>query len=99
MIQRLDHGASVIDALDSGLIDSDIWWYFVDMVCTLGLDTALERTCERLGSSSLVGMHRQATFLRWSLLLGALSVVLGVLFWHFRVFDELRHALSIQYAY
>ena len=99
MIQRLDHGASVIDALDSGLIDSDIWWYFVDMVCTLGLDTALERTCERLGSSSLVGMQRQATFLRWSLLLGALSVVLGVLFWHFRVFDELRHALSIQYAY
>ena len=98
-IQRLDHGASVIDALDSGLIDSDIWWYLVDMVCTLGLDTALERTCERLGSSSLIVLHRQATFLRWSLLLSALSVVLGVLFWHFRVFDELRHALSIHYAY
>ncbi len=99
MIQRLDHGASVIDALDSGLIDSDMWWYFVDMVCTLGLDTALERTCERLGSSSLVGIQRQAAYLRWSLLLSALSVVLGVLFWHFKVFDELRHALSIQYAY
>jgi hypothetical protein len=99
MIQRLDHGASVIDALDSGLIDSDIWWYFVDMVCTLGLDAALERTCERLGSSSLAVIHRQAIFLRWSLLLGALSIVLGILFWHFRVFDELRHALSIQYAY
>lgn len=99
MIQRLDHGASVIDALDSGLIDSDMWWYFVDMVCTLGLDTALERTCERLGSSSLIGIQRQAAYLRWSLLLSALSVVLGVLFWHFKVFDELRHALSIQYAY
>jgi hypothetical protein len=99
MIQRLDHGASVIDALDSGLIDSDMWWYFVDMVCTLGLDTALERTCERLGSSSLVSIQRQAAYLRWSLLLSALSVVLGVLFWHFKVFDELRHALSIQYAY
>jgi hypothetical protein len=99
MIQRLDHGASVIDALDSGLIDSDMWWYFVDMVCTLGLDTALERTCERLGSNSLVGIQRQAAYLRWSLLLSALSVVLGVLFWHFKVFDELRHALSIQYAY
>ena len=99
MIQRLDHGASVIDVLDSGLIDSDMWWYFVDMVCTLGLDTALERTCERLGSSSLVGIQRQAAYLRWSLLLSALSVVLGVLFWHFKVFDELRHALSIQYAY
>ena len=99
MIQRLDHGASVIDALDSGLIDSDMWWYFVDMVCTLGLDTALERTCERLGSSSVVGIQRQAAYLRWSLLLSALSVVLGVLFWHFKVFDELRHALSIQYAY
>ena len=99
MIQRLDQGASVIDALDSGLIDSDIWWYLVDMVSTLGLDTALERTCERLGSSSLVVIHRQATFLRWSLLLSALSIVLGVLFWHFRVFDELRHALSIHYAH
>jgi hypothetical protein len=25
--------------------------------------------------------------------------VLAVLFWHFRVFDELRHALSIHYAH
>jgi hypothetical protein len=33
------------------------------------------------------------------LLLSALSIVLGVLFWHFRVFDELRHALSIHYAH
>ncbi len=99
MIQRIDQGASVTDALDSGLIDSDIWWYFVDMVCTLGLDSALERTCERLESNSLHSVRRQAIFLRWSLLLTALSVVLGVLLWHFRVFDELRHALSIHYAH
>jgi hypothetical protein len=38
-------------------------------------------------------------FLRWTLLLFALAVVLAVLFWHFRVFDELRHALSIHYAH
>ena len=99
MIQHLDRGASVTEALDSGLIDTEIWWYFVDMVNTFGLDKALERTCERLGATSLQSIRRQALFLRWALLLFALSVVLGVLFWHFRVFDELRHALSIHYAH
>lgn len=99
MVQQLDRGASVTEALDSGLIDTEIWWYFVDMVCTFGLDKALERTCERLGATSLQSIHRQAMFLRWTLLLFALAVVLAVLFWHFRVFDELRHALSIHYAH
>jgi hypothetical protein len=99
MVQQLDRGASVTEALDSGLIDTEIWWYFVDMVCTFGLDKALERTCERLGATSLQSIRRQAMFLRWTLLLFALAVVLAVLFWHFRVFDELRHALSIHYAH
>lgn len=99
MVKHLDRGASVTDALDSGLIDTEIWWYFVDMVTTFGLDKALERTCERLGTTSLQSIRRQAMFLRWTLLLFALSVVLAVLFWHYRVFDELRHALSIHYAH
>jgi hypothetical protein len=99
MVARLDRGASVTEALDSGLIDADIWWYFVDMVSTFGLDRALERTCERLGTTSLQSIRRQAIFLRWTLLMFALSVVLAVLFWHFKVFDELRHALSVHYAH
>jgi|688.fasta_scaffold36031_3 type II secretory pathway component PulF len=99
MLQGIDQGCSVIEALDTGLIDSDIWWYFVDMVCTLGLDTALERTGERLASKSLHSIHKQAIFLRWILLFCALAIVLGVLFWHFQVFDELRYALTIHYAH
>ncbi len=99
MVEHLDRGASVTEALDSGLIDTEIWWYFVDMVSTFGLDKALERTCERLGATSLQSIRRQAIFLRWTLLMFALSIVLAVLFWHFRVFDELRHALSIHYAH
>jgi phosphate/sulfate permease len=99
MLKGIDQGCSVIEALDTGLIDSDIWWYFVDMVCTLGLDTALERTGERLASKSLHSIHKQAIFLRWILLFCALAIVLGVLFWHFQVFDELRYALTIHYAH
>jgi len=36
--------------------------------------------------------------LRWLLLLSAVVVVFAIAFWHFRVFDELRQALSLYYA-
>lgn len=98
MMTRLDLGAHTVDALDTGLIDQEIWWYFTDMLQTLGLDEALYRTRQRIEVSALKQIKTQAIFLRWSLLLLALAIVLGVAFWHIRVFEELRQALSLHYS-
>lgn len=98
MMTRLDLGAHTMDALDTGLIDPEIWWYFTDLLETLGLDEALQRTRQRTEIYALKRIHTQGVYLRWSLLLLALSVVLGIALWHIRVFDELRQALSLHYA-
>lgn len=98
MVMRLDSGASVMDAMDTGLIDREIWWYFTDLVQTLGLDAALCRTKKRTETNALLKIDRQALYLRWALLLFALTVVLGVALWHLRVFEELRQALNLYYS-
>jgi hypothetical protein len=98
MLTRLDLGAHIVDALDTGLVDKEIWWYFTDLLSTLGLDEALQRTRLRTQTHALALIHAQALFMRWGLLLFALSIVLGIAFWHVRVFEELRQALSLHYA-
>jgi len=98
MLARIDAGFEVIEALDTGLVDEQTWWYFTDMVRTLGLDAGLQRTCERLSAHTVGKLSRQAMVIRWALLLCSVSVVLGIAFWHFRVFEELRQGLSLYYA-
>jgi len=98
MVTRLDLGAQATDALDTGLIDPEIWWYFTDLTQTLGLDEALHRTRLRTEVHAIKCIGMQALYLRWSALLFALGVVLGVAFWHTQVFDELRQALSLHYS-
>jgi len=98
MVRRLDLGAPATDALDTGLIDLAIWWYFTDLTRTLGLDEALQRTRLRTEIYALKCIGLQALYLRWGALLFALGIVLGVAFWHAQVFDELRQALSLHYS-
>jgi hypothetical protein len=98
MITRLDLGAQTTDALNTGLIDPEIWWYFTDLTRTLGLDEALHRTRLRTELHAVKRIGTQALYLRWGALLFALSVVLGIAFWHAQVFDELRQALSLHYS-
>ena len=98
MLIRIDAGYEAIDALDTGLIEDQTWWYFTDMVRTLGLDIGLQRTCERLAAHTVIKLSRQAMFIRWALLLCSVSIVLGIAFWHVRVFEELRQGLSLYYA-
>lgn len=98
MLARIDAGLEAIDALDTGLVDEQTWWYFTDMVLTLGLDTGLQRTCKRLSDHTVGKLSKQAILIRWVLLLCSVSIVLGVAFWHVRVFEELRQALSLYYA-
>ncbi len=98
MVTRLDLGVHATDAMDTGLIDPLIWWYFTDLVQTLGLDEALHRTRLRTEVHALKHINTQSIYLRWSSLLFALMVVLGVAFWHFQVFEELRQSLSLHYS-
>ena len=98
MLLRIDAGALAVDALNTGLIDRETWWYFTDMVHTLGLDEGLQRTKNRLAVHTVRRLQRQALTLRWLLLLAAVAVVFAIAFWHFRVFDELRQSLSLYYA-
>jgi hypothetical protein len=98
MVRRLDLGAPATDALDTGLIDPDIWWYFTDLTRTLGLDEALQRTRLRTEVYALKCIGMQALYLRWGALLFALAIVLGIAVWHAQVFDELRQALSLFYS-
>lgn len=99
MVRRLDLGTTATDALDTGLIDPAIWWYFTDLTRTLGLDEALQRTRVRTEVYALKCIGMQALYLRWGALLFALTIVLGVAFWHAQVFDELRQALSLHYSH
>jgi type II secretory pathway component PulF len=98
MLVLIDTGALATDALNTGLIDRETWWYFTDMVHTLGLDEGLQRTKHRLAVHTVQRLQRQAMMLRWLLLLVAVAVVFAIAFWHFRVFDELRQALSLYYT-
>jgi len=98
MAMRLDLGANATDALDTGLIDSEIWWYFTDLIQTLGLDEALQRTRLRTERHALQRIRAQAVYLRWGALLLSLMIVLGIAFWHIQVFEELRQSLGLHYS-
>lgn len=98
MLKRLELGGHTADALDTGLIDPEIWWYFTDLVHTLGLDEALVRTRFRTEFHALKRIRKQAQYLRWGSLVLALSIVLSIAFWHVQVFEELRQALSLHYS-
>lgn len=98
MLDRIDAGFEAIDALGTGLIDEQTWWYFTDTVRTLGLDMGLQRTCERLVSHTVNRLSAQAIVIRWGLLLCSVCIVLSIAFWHVRVFEELRQGLSLYYG-
>ena len=98
MLARIDAGMNGTDALDTGLIDADTWWYLSDMVNTVGLDEGLQRTRLRLEQHTVRKLSVQAQVLRWSLLLCSLAVVAMISFWHYRVIEELRQGLALFYA-
>ncbi len=98
MVERIDAGFSVTESLDTGLIEEQVWWYFTDMVATMGLDVGLQRTALRVSQHTVKKLLSQAWMVRWCLLLLSIAIVLGIAFWHFKVFEELRQGLSLYYA-
>ena len=98
MIMRLDAGLPATIAMDTGLIDRQTWWYFTDMVQAVGLDEGMERTRTHLETLAVERLRRQALTLRWLLLIGSMLAVMGIGLLHYKVINELRQSLSMQFA-
>jgi hypothetical protein len=98
MLARIDAGMVGADTFDTGLLDREQFWFFSDMVAARGLQAGLILGSERLRAHVLGTVARQATALRWGLLLASLSCLLSVGVWHYAVIDELRRSLMLFYA-
>lgn len=98
MLGRIDGGQTGPEIFGTGLLDADTWWYMADMMDALGMEAGLAQARLRIESRLLARVRRQASALRWSLLLSSLAAVLGITLWHYAVIDELRHALTNFYA-
>ncbi|MGS1106584.1 hypothetical protein ACVCNH_10100 [Achromobacter anxifer] len=98
MLGRIDGGQTGPEIFGTGLLDADTWWYMADMMDALGMEAGLAQARLRIESRLLARVRRQASALRWSLLLSSLVAVLGITLWHYGVIDELRHALTNFYA-
>ncbi|HEX7386155.1 MAG TPA: hypothetical protein VF285_02630 [Castellaniella sp.] len=98
MRQRIDQGFADVAAFDVGLLDHDLYWYLQDMSLACGLSQALRMTHERMAVSWLPRVRLQAQFLRWTVLLTGVSMVLGVGLWHYVAIDELRRGWMMFHA-
>jgi hypothetical protein len=98
MVARIDGGLVGGDTFDTGLLDTETWWYLTDMIAALGMEAGLMRTRVRAGDHTLARVRRHALVLRWALLMSALAAVAGLALWHYGVIDELRRAMTNFYA-
>jgi hypothetical protein len=98
MLTRIDGGMTGADTFDTGLLDRDQFWFLSDMIMARGLHAGLLLTTERLRTHILGTVARQASVLRWMLLLGCLACLMGLGLWHYAVIDELRRSLMLFYA-
>jgi len=93
MLARIDAGVVGAQTFDTGLIDRATWWYMADVIATRGMDEGMQLTRARLETHAMRAVARRAQILRWCMLLTALAALLGLMFWHYGVVDEMRRAL------
>ncbi len=98
MLGRIDGGQIGPEIFGTGLLDADTWWYMADMMDALGMEAGLAQVRLRVESRLMARVRRQASVLRWALLLSSVGAVLGITLWHYGVIDELRQALTNFYA-
>lgn len=94
MLARLDDGIAGPETFDTGLFTQEQFWFLSDMVLARGLTVGLSLCRNRIQSQILVVVARQATTIRWLILLTCVAYVLGMALWHYAVIDELRRALT-----
>ncbi len=98
MLGRIDAGQTGPDIFGTGLLDQGTWWYMADMMDALGMEAGLAQVRQRIELSLLARVRRQASALRWSMLLASVAAVLGITLWHYGAIDELRQGLTNFYA-
>lgn len=98
MIARIDRGHVGASTFETGLLDDDTRWFLADMIDARGMDTALQLARARVEHRTLRIVAARAALLRWTLLLGAVGVLVTLALWHVATIDELRRAMSQFYA-
>ncbi|WP_231570266.1 general secretion pathway protein [Achromobacter sp. RTa] len=98
MLARIDAGLTGPEIFGTGLLEAETWWYMADMIDALGMEAGLARARQRVEGRLLAHVRRQASALRWLLLIASVAAVLGIALWHYGVIDELRQALTNFYA-
>jgi len=98
MVQQLDAGVDPLTSLNTGVLDGEVWWRFVDTVRVHGLSDGLGSASRVVGELIQRRLASRALVLRWLLLTAALSAVMAVGFWHMRAIEELRQAMTLLYG-
>lgn len=98
MLCRVEQGLIGPGTFDTGLLDREMLWFMSDMMAAHGLEAGLAQSRLRIEQAWLPRLVRQALLWRWLALLGVLFAMLGLLFWHYGVIDELRRGLMAFYA-
>lgn len=94
MLERVDDGMVGAQTFQTGLLDAQTYWFLDDMLAIHGVGAGLVRTRERIEGRLLGQILRRALALRWAALGTVLTALLGLVFWHYAVVDELRRALQ-----
>lgn len=98
MLGHIDDGRVGGATFDTGLIDAETLWFLNDLVAARGMDAALQQSRLRLEATVARQVASRANLMRWVLLLGAVGVALGLVFWHVGVVNEMRIALTNYYS-
>ncbi|MCH4271444.1 hypothetical protein [Kerstersia gyiorum] len=94
MSEALARGGQVREMFATGLFERETRWMLDDMLEADGLDGGMAQIQAQLEAQAAAGVLGRAKFWRWCLLLLAAAGVLALLFWHYMVIDDLRHALA-----
>lgn len=98
MLVSMDLGAQPLDAMNTGLVDQEIWSRLQDVVSGYGLTQGFSQASDRVMDLLLRRMRRQALITRWLLLLASVASVLAMGYWHVRVLEEFRQAMLLGLA-
>jgi type II secretory pathway component PulF len=98
MIARIDDGQVGSATFDTGMVDRETLWFLTDLIATRGMDDALVRARARVETRAVHDVARKAALARWAMLLVAVAVLFGILFWHFAVVNEMRMAMTRFYS-
>jgi type II secretory pathway component PulF len=98
MIARIDDGQVGSATFDTGVVDRETLWFLTDLIATRGMDDALLRARTRVETRAVHDVARKAAVARWAMLLVAVAILFGILFWHFAVVNEMRMAMTRFYS-